>query len=85
MNMHDRDAFAKAFNSLDATDDPKEIREAFEQDQAAIDEIELYRAPDGEYFEVARRLPCGTVITDAGRWISPEDFTQCKEVTTHGG
>ena len=34
MNPHDKDDFAKAWAEVDATDDPVEIREAFERDDS---------------------------------------------------
>lgn len=42
------------------------------------EKVRLYRHPDGMFFEVSRELPCGTVVTDAGIWLSPEEFEQCK-------
>lgn len=80
MNFNDPKAFAKAFHELDTTDSPKAIREAFEQDQNAVDQGKLWRTPDGEYFEISRTLPCGTRVTETGRWIPPEEFALCEKV-----
>ena len=75
MNPHDKDEFAAAWERLD---DPKAMHEAMADDQQALESREVYRSPDGLYFEVARKLPCGTVVTDAGLWLSPEEFSQCR-------
>lgn len=80
MNLHDPKAFAITFRQLDATDSPKAIREAFESDQAAIDQGKLWKTPDGEYFEISRALPCSTRVTETGRWIPPEEFSLCEKV-----
>lgn len=79
-NLNNPQAFAKAFNDLDVTNDPRAIREAFEADQLADDDRNLYRAPDGLYFEVSRTLACGGVVTDSGIYLEPGFFRQCERV-----
>lgn len=57
---------------------PKEIRETLEEDHDRNEAANLYRAPDGLFFEIARELPCGTVVTDAGLWLAPDEFADCE-------
>lgn len=75
MNPHNKDEFAAAWAEMD---DPRAMEQALTDDQQALEGREVYRSPDGLYFEVARKLPCGTVVTDAGLWLSPEEFSQCR-------
>ena len=83
MNFNDPSEFCKAFQRL--VTDPKEILAAFEADQLAEDNFDLmtaevFQAPDGEHFEVAYVREDGTRVTDKGRWISPEEWAQCRQV-----
>lgn len=39
----------------------------------------VYRHPDGEHFRIARMVR-GTVVTDSGRWIPPEEWDQVERV-----
>lgn len=75
MSLHNPTDFRRAW---DALDDPKAIREAMEQDQANLDECKVFKLPDGLFFEIARTLPCGTVVTDAGLWLAPDEFSECE-------
>lgn len=42
---------------------------------------QAYRAPDGEHFHIARVLRGGTVVTDSGRWIEPEEWKDVEPLT----
>lgn len=61
-----------------AIDEPRKIEAIFASDQAALEEREVYRAPDGLYFEVAERLDDGGVITDAGIRLEAEYFAKAE-------
>lgn len=61
----------------DLTSDAKEMREAFEHDHDRNETANLYQAPDGLFFELHRELPDGTVVTDAGLWLSPMPGSGC--------
>ena len=39
----------------------------------------VFRHPDGEHFRIARVVR-GTVVTDSGRWIPPEEWRQVERV-----
>lgn len=57
-------------------------REGFAREFAALPsqpEKPVYRHPDGEHFRVARMVR-GTVVTDSGRWIPPEEWDQVERV-----
>lgn len=75
MNLNNPTEFRQAWDSLD---DPKEIRETMERDQANLDEYKVFKSPDGLFFEIARELPCGTVVTDAGMELSAHEFSECE-------
>lgn len=86
MDINCKASFEAAFRNLDAhqaprtVDDPRLIREAFEQDQQQLDNAELYQDASGRFFEIARTLPCGTVVTEDGNWLSPEEFAAARRV-----
>lgn len=72
-----KDQFFKAWES---TEIAQEIRDAFGQDQVDLESREVFKAPDGLYFEISRKLPCGTVVTENGLWLTPEEFSECERV-----
>jgi len=75
MNPHNKDEFAAAWAELD---DPRTMEQVLADDQQDLESREVYRTSDGLYFEVSRKLPCGTVVTESGSWLSPEEFSQCE-------
>lgn len=58
--------------------DPNEIRDTLAEDHDRNEAANLYRSPDGLFFEVSRKLQCGTVVTDSGLWLAPEEFADCE-------
>lgn len=62
--IHDRQAFAEMWAS----------------DELAEANDPSFRSPDGELFRVAYQRHDGIVVADSGRWLTPDEFEECKRV-----